>query len=178
LSVSTSKKTYLWGEPVDVFARLVDEELRPLDGALLQGDVLNQATGSTSGPFTMAEKGGGSHLSRIDFLAPGRYRATVTARLGDAEYGEETVDFTIDRRGLEDFEFRGDAELLRRLAALTGGSYRSAAEAADMVAEINPGMVIVKSFHELRLPLSLPVFLAVAGLLGVEWLMRKRRMLL
>jgi len=68
--------------------------------------------------------------------------------------------------------------LLSRISRLTGGSYYDIAEAGRLAAEIKPGMVIVKNFRELRLRLSLPVFLILAGLLGLEWLLRKRRMLL
>jgi hypothetical protein len=126
----------------------------------------------------MTEKGGGSHLRRIDHLPPGSYRARVVARLGDEVYGEETVDFTVDRRGLEDFEYDGDPTLLRQVARLTGGSYYDPADADRLADEIRPGMVIAKSYHELRLPFSLWVFLLLACLLGSEWLLRKRRMLL
>ncbi len=178
LSVTTSKKTYLWGEPVDIFARTVDENLKPLEGARLEGDVMDQGTGAILSHFSMAEKGGGSHLAKVDFLAPGRYRIRVSARLGDEIYARETLDLTVDRRGLEDFEFEGDPALLSQVARLTGGSYSDIADADRLAAEINPGMVIVKDFREIRLRLSLPVFLILAGLLGVEWLLRKRRMLL
>jgi hypothetical protein len=178
LSVSTSKKTYLWGEPVDVFARTVNENLRPLDGARLEGDVTDQATGTILSHFSMADKGGGSHLAKIDFLDPGSYRVRVSAHLGAETYARETLDLTVDRRGLEDFEYDGDPALLSRVSRLTGGNYYDITDAGMLAAEIKPGMVIVKNFRELRLRLSLPVFLILAGLLSLEWLLRKRRMLL
>jgi hypothetical protein len=178
LSVSTSKNTYLWGEPIDLFARTVNENLKPLDGARLDGDVVDQATGASLSRFSMVEKGGGSHLAKIDFLPPGRYDVRVSASLGDETYAEETLDLTVDRRGLEDFEYDGDPTLLKQVSRLTGGGYYDITDADQLAEEINPGMVITKTFHELRLRLGLPVFLVLAGLLGVEWLLRKRRMLL
>jgi hypothetical protein len=178
LSVSTSKRTYLWGEPIDLFARTVDENLKPLDGARLEGEVVDEATGSTISRFSMAEKGSGSHLAKIDFLAPGRYRVSVSAGIEGEIYARETLDLTVDRRGLEDFEYDGDPAVLSRVSRLTGGDYYGISEFDRLAAEINPGMVIVKTLRELRLRLSLPVFLVLAALLGLEWLVRKRKMLL
>jgi hypothetical protein len=126
----------------------------------------------------MTEKGGGSHLGKVDRLAPGRYRARTVAHVGDSLYGEETVDFSVDVRGLEDYGFDGDRALLRQVSRLSGGSVYDPADAGRLAAEINPGVVITKSAQELRLPLSLPVFVVLACLLGAEWWIRKRRMLL
>ena len=178
LSVSTSKKTYLSGEPIDLFARIVDENLKPLEGARLEGDVVDEATGATVSRFSMAGKGGGSHLAKIDFLPPGRYRIGVRAVLDGETYARETLDVMVDRRGLEDFEYDGDPATLSRVSRLTGGTYYDITESDRFAGEINPGMVIVKNLRELRLRLSLPVFLLLAALLGLEWLVRKRRMLL
>jgi hypothetical protein len=178
LSLSASKRTYLAGEPVDLFARAVDENLKPVEGVLLEGDVRNQETGEVSSSFTMTERGGGSHFARIDYLPPGTYRAHVVGHLGGDLYGEEAVDFAIDRRGLEDYGYDGDAVLLRQISRLTGGSFYYAAEAGSLAEMVKPGMVIVKTYGEIRLPLNLIVFLLLAVLLGTEWWLRKRRMLL
>jgi hypothetical protein len=178
LSLSASKRTYLWGEPVDLFARVVDENLKPVEDVILEGEVRNQATGEISRRFTMTERGGGSHLGRIDHLPPGKYHARVTASLRESLYGEEAVDFTVDDRGLEDSGFDGDPALLRQLSKLTGGNFYEAADAGRLADEINPGVVVMTTHREISLPLSLPVFLILTGLLGTEWLLRKRRMLL
>ena len=178
LSVSTSKNTYLWGEPIDLFARTVDENLKPFDGALLEGDVVEEGTGETISRFSMTQKGEGSHLAKVDFLPPGRYRIGVSASVEGETYARETLDLTVDRRGLEDFEYDGDPAMLSRVSRLTGGKFYNVSESERFASEINPGMVIVKDLHELRLQLNLPVFLILAALLGLEWLVRKRRMLL
>jgi hypothetical protein len=178
LSLSTSKKTYLWGEPIDLFARTVNENLQPVDGVSLEGDIKDRETGTPLKHFSMADMGGGSHLARIDFLPPGPYRISVSAHLGKEVYAEESLDLTVDRRGLEDFDYDGDRALLAQVSRLTGGAYYDVSEADRLAEEINPGMVIVRRPRELRLGLSLPVFLVLTALLGLEWLFRKRRMLL
>jgi hypothetical protein len=178
LSLSTSRRTYLRGEAVDVFARVVDDDLKPVDGVLLEGELWNEATGETSRRFGMTEKGGGSHLGRLDRLPPGKYRAHVTALVDGSPYGEGTTDFIVDTRGLEDFNYDGDPSLLRQLARLTGGNFYEPAQAGRLPDEINPGVVVTETQDEISLPFSLPVFLVLAGLLGIEWWIRKRRMLL
>ena len=178
LALSVSKRTYLLGEPVDVFARVVDEDLKPVEDAVLEGEVSNQATGEVVRRFSLAEKGSGSHIGRIDHLPPGKYQARVTARLRQSPYAEEAVDFIVDTRGLEDFGFDGDPALLRQMSRLTGGNFYEAAEADRLPDGINPGAVVVRTHRDLGLPLNLPVFAVLAALLGLEWLIRKRRMLL
>jgi hypothetical protein len=178
LALSVSKRAYLWGEPVDLFARVVDEDLKPVEGAVLEGEVTDQATGEVVRRFSLTEKGSGSQMGRIDHLSPGKYRARVTARLETSPYAGDAVDFIVDTRGLEDFGFDGDPALLRQVSRLTGGGFFEAGEADRLPDEVNPGAVVVETHKDLNLPLSLPVFVILATLLGLEWLLRKRRMLL
>jgi hypothetical protein len=178
LLVSTPKAVYLRGEPVDVFARAVDENLKPLGNAVLQGEVLSKPGGEALRAFSMTDRGGGSHVARIDFLPPSRYRARVTALLDGEDYATETVDFTVEERSLEDFDFDGDRGLLARLAAATGGISYSPDRALELVDDLNLGMVVVRSHDELRFRLNLTTFLVLVAILGLEWLLRKRRMLL
>jgi hypothetical protein len=39
-------------------------------------------------------------------------------------------------------------------------------------------MVVTNSFKDLRLKLTLPLFIVIALLLGLEWFIRKRNMLI
>ena len=84
----------------------------------------------------------------------------------------------MDERGLEDFDVDGDRLALEQIAAATGGTSYGAPDAAKLAEELNPGSTVVRSHSDLRLRLTLACFLVLAGILGVEWLVRKRKMLI
>jgi hypothetical protein len=175
LVISTGKPDYLWGEPVAVFARVVDESLRPLGGS----EVTVRLVGSGSAPLeaTLSERSAGNHTRVIDLLAPGDYTIEATATLDGEAFAEDAVAFSVSRRGLEDAGFDGDAALLAGIAEATGGRVYAPGNAAELARDLTPGRVISTTYKELRLRVNLPTFLVLAALLGTEWLIRRRRLL-
>jgi hypothetical protein len=177
LALSVSKDTYLWGEPADISARVMDENLKPVSGASVEGEVRDAVSGEIKHKFTMSDRAGGSHAARVDFLPPSRYVAGVKATVGGRVYAEESLEFSVDERGLEDFDVDGDRLALEQISAATGGTAYRVQDSARLAEELNPGSTIVRSYRDLRLRLTLACFLVLAGILGVEWLVRKRKML-
>ena len=178
LSVSSLKSIYTRGEPAGLSAQVTDESLKPLEQAILEGEVTDRASGQVVKEFSMVDRGGGSHFAGLDFLRPAGYEARVRALLDGEVYAEETVEFTVGERGLEDNGFDGDNLLLQQLARSTGGASYAIGEVDRLASELNPGMVVTNSFKELRLRLTLPLFIVLALLLGLEWFIRKRNMLI
>lgn len=178
LSLSTSKRTYFWGEPVDIFARVTDENLKPLSGVLVDGEIREASGGDVIRSFAMSDRGGGSHSARTDLLAPGRYVVRARARAAGSVIGREALEFTIDERGLEDLSFDGDEPLIRAVSAASGGMACRIEETDDLLQAINPGTVVHRSHKELNFKLSLWSFLLLIGILGIEWLVRKRKLLI
>jgi hypothetical protein len=125
----------------------------------------------------MVEKSAGNHFKLIDLLPPGAYVVKATASLDGQVYAEDAAGFTVSRRGLEDSNFDGDVALLEELARSTGGRFYEAGAASGLAADLNPGRVIVKTSKDWRLRLTLATFLVLVCLLGVEWLIRRRKML-
>ncbi|MFZ1947728.1 MAG: vWA domain-containing protein [bacterium] len=177
LALATSKSDYLWGEPVALLGRVVDENLRPLARAKVALDITDRDSGRTVARPAMSERSVGNHSGTADLLAPGSYLAKAVATLDGRVYAEDAAAFVVTRRGLEDSGFDGDAALLAGLARETGGRVYTAAGASSLVDDLNPGSVITRTYKDLRVRLGLPTFLVLAGLLGVEWLIRRRRML-
>ena len=177
LVLSASKDTYLWGEPADLSARVADENLQIIPGASVEGEIRGVVSGETVRSFAMTDRGAGSHSARVDLLPPSRYTARVTARVDGEVYADETIEFTVDERGLEDLDVDGDQAALEQIAAATGGSAYRPEDSSRLVDDLNPGSTIVRNLRELRLKLTLASFLVLVGLLGVEWLVRKRKML-
>jgi hypothetical protein len=178
LAVSSLESIYTLGEPAGLSAQVTDESLKPLEHAILEGEITDRASGNLVREFTMVDRGGGSHFVEIDFLKPAGYEARVRALVDGQIYAEETVDFTVGERGLEDSDFDGDNLLLEQLARSTGGASYTIGEIDRLASDLNPGMVVTNSFKDLRLKLTLPLFIVIALLLGLEWFIRKRNMLI
>jgi hypothetical protein len=178
LAVSSLKSIYTRGEPAGLSAQVTDESLKPLDRAILEGEITDRASGEVVREFSMVDRGGGNHFVGLDFLGPSGYEASVRALVEGEVYAEETVEFTVGERGLEDNGFDGDNLLLQQLARSTGGASYRIGEIDRLASDLNPGMVVTNSFRELRLRLTLPFFIVLALLLGLEWFIRKRNMLI
>jgi hypothetical protein len=177
LALSTSKSDYLWGEPVALLARVLDDDLRPLARAKVSVEVTDRERGGAVFGPAMVERSVGNHSGSADLLAPGSYMARAVATVDGEAYAEDATTFAVSARGLEDSGFDGDAALLASLARETGGRVYPAGSATSLMDDINPGNVITRTYKDLRVRLGLPAFLVLAGLLGAEWLIRRRRML-
>jgi hypothetical protein len=178
LALSASKDTYLWGEPAEISARVTDENLKPVSGASVEGEIRDAVSGEIKHEFAMGDRAEGSHAARVDFLPPSRYIAAVTARVTGEVYAEGRLEFSVDERGLEDFDVDGDNLALEQIAAATGGTAYRVQDSARLAEELNPGSTIARSYKDLRLRLTLACFLVLAAILGIEWLVRKRKMLI
>jgi hypothetical protein len=177
LGLSTTKNAYFWGEPIAILGRVVDENLKPQPHAVVESRIYDRARGKMILEASMVEKSAGSHSQIVDLLPPSQYMVKATARLDGQVYAEDMIYFTVSERGLEDSDFDGDGALLEEIARATGGRVYTAEGAARLPADLNPGSVIVKTSKDLRFRLSVASFIVLAGLLGAEWLVRRRKML-
>lgn len=178
LAVSSSSGIYEQGEPADLSAQVTDENLKPLEQAVVEGELIERGRGEVVREFTMVNRGGGSHFASLDLLPPADYEAHLRASVDGQIYAEDTVEFIVGERGLEDSGFDGDDLLMEQLARTTGGASYTIGEVDRLASDFNPGMVVTKSFRELRLRLRLPTFVVLVLLLGLEWFIRKRNMLI
>ncbi len=176
LAVSTSKLVYLQGEPIDISAKLLGKELQPIAGAELKVAIGRARTGEVVLTADFTDKGNGNYSVRIEQLPPGEYVARVRANDGGNEI-TQLVHFDVEERGLEDANFDGDLSRLERLASATGGRLLDSEEIGALSKVVSPGKVVVRSNKTLVLKLNLPTFALLAVIFGLEWLMRKRKLL-
>lgn len=170
--IQTDRESYDLGEAVRVSAYLTDEAFRPVDA---EEQVL-----AVDGP------GGSSAELRLgkDPAAPGWYRGIHMPRvlgqhrlrLAGASAGEKPVAkvISVDPPAIELETPRLDEESLRELAELTGGSYAPLAEIASVPARIpDRRQTVVTTDEPIPLwdnALSMGI---LAGLLALEWVLRK-----
>jgi len=190
VSAWASRPQYEVGQPVQLRARVRDNENQPLSDAKIAADI--------EFPFAVARKGvHGRDISEqratIEFSAmadapgeyqahwqppaPGLYRATVKAEADAAGKGSYLLEFVV---GNSDPEFRTlqvDQTTLRTLASATDGRPYTQATAAGIPEELDARRQHERRYEEITL-WNAPWFFVVLLLCATsEWILRKRRAL-
>jgi hypothetical protein len=102
------------------------------------------------------------------------YSVLVTAKRGDADLGNDNLDFERVDGVAENFHLEQNRDLLERLAKQTGGRYWQPAEAAQLARDIpySEAGISVRQIKELwNMPV---VFILVLLLQCSEWLLRRK----
>ncbi len=105
----------------------------------------------------------------------GLYRVEMTARRGGTTLGTAESTFYVTDRTREFHDAAQNVELLKRVAAETGGQYFPLNQASDLLDEIT--MLEGKNSERVSKDLwDMPVnFLLLVGLASAEWFLRKRK---
>jgi hypothetical protein len=164
--VETDRETYDLGEPIRISVYLEDENRRPA--------AAEEIAATVTGPDGAAAE---LRLGK-DPLLPGWFRGVHVPRaLGLHKVraggtGEKAV--AVEPPALEFQDPRLDEEALRELAALTGGSYAPLAEIAAVPERIPDGRrTIITADDPIPLWDNWLTMTVLAGLLAVEWILRK-----
>ena len=186
LYLATDAATYTVGEVAKVTAYLYSDtyqrqtdasvqiEVVPPEGAPFQ---LRMHSGAANG--LASQQGATSDIRSLDtaqftLLQKGTYRIRAIGRSGDLTVGEDQIEIYAHPQLAELESPQRNEALLKALTEQTGGAYVTIADAASLpenIADVqNP--VFVDAERELWAhPL---ILLAVVGLLGAEWFLRKR----
>lgn len=179
LYLSTDAATYTIGDTAKVTAYLYSEtyqqqtdatvevEVVPPDGTPFQLRIGSAAQNATSDI-------GSLYTAQFELVQKGTYRIRAVGRSRNLTLGEDQIDIYVHPQLAELEMPQLNENLLKQLAEQTGGAYFSIADAESLpenVANVqNP--VFVDAERELWAhPL---ILIAVVGLLGTEWFLRKR----
>ncbi|MGQ9811612.1 MAG: hypothetical protein ACUVQ7_09780, partial [bacterium] len=177
ISVSTSKYVYLLGEPIGVVAKVVDANLKPLSGLKVSARITNQSLSEQSHSIDLIDLSNGSYIARLDLLDPGRYSVNIRT-----EYEGRTLaasaEFDVDSRGLEDLNFDGDRALLERISLSTGGRTYNSDESDDLIRNLELGSPVRDITRVLKFDLGIASFFVAVGIFGLEWFLRRRKLLI
>lgn len=179
LYLTTDASTYAIGDTVAVTARVYSETYQPQAGATIQIQV-TPPEGASFELRTRAEAidgtadNAGTYNAQFDALQKGTYRIRAIGKAGNTTYGEENIDIYVQPQLAELETPQLNENLLKQLAAQTGGAYFAIADAESLPDNIegvqNP--VFVDAERELWAhPL---ILITIVGLLGTEWFLRKR----
>ena len=183
LYLSTDAATYTIGDTAKVTAYLYSETYQRQTDATVQIEVvppegnpfrlrIHSATENTTENTTSDI--GNLYTAQFELLQKGNYRIRAIGSSGNLTLGEDQIDIYAHPQLAELEAPQLNETLLKQLAEQTGGAYFAMADAKSLpenVANVqNP--VFVDAERELWAhPL---ILIAVVGLLGTEWFLRKR----
>ena len=186
--LTTDTSTYTIGETARVRVHLYSETYQPQAGATVQIEVtppdgapfqlqINAAAESTNEPLPQQNATAvmnNLYTAQFPLLQKGQYHIRATGRSGNLKLGDDQIDIYAHPQFAELEAPQLNEDLLKQLAAQTGGAYFTMAQAELLPENIvnvqNP--VFVDAERELW---SHPLILiTVVGLLGTEWFLRKR----
>jgi len=132
----------------------------------------NGETRSLTPALSRPQDGRYAVASRFD--QPGVYRLDATASRAGVRIGTASRQILVGGADLEMAQPRLNEAVLRRLAAETGGHYLPADRAGELPALLRQSRVDAGARQERDLWQNGWSFLALVGLLGAEWLLRRR----
>ena len=188
LYLSTDAAVYTIGDTAKVTAYLYSETYQRQMGATVQIEVappegvpfrlqIRTATENANGVISQQNATadiGNLYTAQFELLQKGTYRIQAIGKSGNLTLGEDQIDVYAHPQLAELEAPQLNETLLKQLVEQTGGAYFAMAEARSLpenVANVqNP--VFVDAERELWAhPL---ILIAVVGLLGTEWFLRKR----
>ena len=127
-------------------------------------------------PVRLPRRGDVFSGSLSDFTEPGDWKLVVKAVRPGREPLERAVRFTVVRQDLELANPRANPLLMRQLAESTSGGIRAPEELSEIFAEIRNQPAAFETLEQWSYTPwdKWPTFLILAGLLILEWILRKR----
>jgi hypothetical protein len=178
-SLSTDRSEYYIGEKVRLSAKVLDRDLKP-SGEKTQPVHVEMPDGTRTTIKLQAIPGRPGHFEGVlGALKIGNYKAWIG--LKKAKRGEELAfkAFQVKVPAREFIDPKMDEKALRLMATLSGGAYFDIFEAARLPEKVEP--VIERISHpgeEEELWDKWYLIAAVAGLIIIEWILRKLARLL
>ncbi len=174
--VAAERDVYVAGEPVNLRAEVYDKKFEPVTDAQVTAIVTKPSGTTTELPLKITYSGEtSSYRSELPTDELGLYRVEMTARRGGATLGTASSSMLVTDRTREFFDAAQNVEMLKRIAAETGGQYYPLERAAEMLDDIT--MLEGKNSERISKDLwDMPInFMLIIGLAGAEWFLRKRR---
>lgn len=175
LQVHPVRSAIQTGEALRFRGEVYDERLEPVADAAVDL-VLRSASGEEI-PQLMRSTGGGQYEATFSLLPPGRYAYEASARLDDRLLGRDAGTVQVGAATPEREAARAEADLLKAIAAVSGGRFFTADSAASMMRSLSEDSAFtperVQGTHITPLYFALAVLVAAILMLVSEWIVRK-----
>ena len=176
VEAASERDVYAAGDVVGLRADVGDKKYEPIKDAQVTAQITKPSGASVIVPmkFNFGEE---ANDYRAEFTPDelGVYKIDLAARRGGAEVGTSRSHFLVAELNREFRDAAQNVELLRRVAAETGGKYYPLKRAGDLIDEVtylegNNSERVSKDLWDM--PAN---FLLLVALVSAEWFLRKRQ---
>jgi hypothetical protein len=175
--IRPGKSLFEGAESVVVEGQIFDDDFRPIPGADVRATLRGplETEEEKTKEISLVDLGEGRYRGTLPGLPPGDYRIEGSASLGGAELGRDQSEMTVAPYQMEFEDPAPNFELLRELTRESGGRFFAFDEADELPSALDLEPVVDRSVREWPFLESPFVFLALLGLLGSEWAIRRKR---
>jgi uncharacterized membrane protein len=163
------------GEPVSLTADVFDAEYAGVNDARVVASVTAPSGKTESVPMEWTVERDGEYMARFTPAEDGVHVITVSGTRAADTLGEGRASIQVAPSDAEYFDAAMRAPLLRRIAEETEGRFFRASEAAGLAEAISysgRGITVVEEKELWDMPI---VLVALLGLMGAEWVFRRRK---
>jgi hypothetical protein len=175
LIVKVNKKIFDVNEQVTFTAQLYDDANRPLSDEQINLDIFEKENKVASTVFKPV--GNGLYTAEIENLPRGDYHFQASTQFSGKKY-LDNGRFTITESEIEFRDLTLREDLLKRMAAITRGSYVHISESENFINNLNQYLVKKKKEKELSNIFyawnSTYTLILIIAFLSLEWFLRKR----
>lgn len=175
VNLKTDKRVYRSGESVELAVQVYDETFQPVSQADVTVTFKHEDDDRLQPEIMALEQEPGRYQTTLENLSPGDYRVVASAHKNESQLGTDTESITISEYSLEYENTQMNEPLLKSIAQNSGGSYVAAADFADILPQVNLSKRQRTSTSDVILWDHPGLFIILIVLLGIEWIMRKRR---
>lgn len=170
--ITSNKGIYRSGEEVKFTAQVYHKDYLPINDAEV---VVQIEGGDQRHEVKLAALGDGRYEGQVQVLEGGDYEYRGAAHVGGRVLGRDQGKFSVEQFSLEFQNTRMNADLLKRIADESGGTFYTPANVEELSAHLDfPQRSLVKT-REWEVWNKAPVLFICIVLFGVEWFIRKRK---
>ncbi len=175
ISVETDKHSYSLDETVLIRAEVNDDSFMRLNNAQVNATVKSPSGETTSVPLIWDLSEEGEYSATLKPQEEGIYEVSADAFQGGKSLGSARANFRVAESSEEYHNANLNVDLLKKLAADTGGRYYDVNEVNTLPEDISYADTGASRLEEKEL-WDMPIFfLLIAGSVSAEWILRKRK---
>jgi len=175
LKITPEKKIFNTGENVILNGFLTNESGEEESDAKIDVEII--APDNTSRTFTMKNNGQGNYSLSVNSGINGTYSYNAVALKGDRTIDTASGEYVVDKNSDELVNTTRNDQLLKSLAAQTGGSYYTYSSVDEFWRDLNQSGLLNReqvSENKFHFVIHSPIwFLVVLLFLTAEWVIRK-----
>lgn len=177
--VRTDRDIYEVGQKITITARLQDASYNPLVAPKVDATLVVSGDSPETVPLIAVDNQPGVYEAGLIARKTGKHSVRINIPASEAEAGVIEADFTVVLPSVETNQVWLNTPLLKELATLSGGKYFDIDQLDELAAAVpdKTETAVIRSKPDPLWDVR-GMLVALVGLLGCEWFLRKRFKLL